>query len=49
MPDSLYETVVEVDERVVIHNKVKLVEHSDTSQPRLDSAITGEQVRLVGL
>lgn len=44
MPETLYERVVEVNERVVIHENVKLVKHPDTS-PRVETAITGEKVR----
>lgn len=44
MPESLYEKVVEVDERVVIHDRVKLVQHNDGMQPEMDTAITNEQV-----
>ena len=42
MPDALYERVVEVEERVVIEDNVRLVKH--TVQCRRDRAVTGEQV-----
>ncbi|XP_067934707.1 5-oxoprolinase-like [Watersipora subatra] len=45
MPECLYEKVIEVDERVVIHDNVKQVSHRDP-QPRLDTAVTGEQVAI---
>lgn len=44
-PDVLYDKIIEVNERVVLRDQVKLVHSDSCSGLRQDDSLTGEQVR----